>query len=146
MGYFLRYVVTDPAPVDLRAVGVALEVDDDTLEARFEPEGGVLLRRGTPIAEFELTTPDDDLFAEEIEELAEFASAGEGRGKADVLETLASARAIVAVQVLSPDASADGSLAALEPAWHWLFEHREGLLQADGEGWHDAESLILEAD
>jgi hypothetical protein len=84
------------------------------------------------------------LFDDERAELIESADQGEGPGKAAVLETLRDARIILAVQVLFGNGDPEETLDALDPLWSWLQENRQGLLQADGEGYYDANGLILE--
>ena len=37
----------------------------------------------------------------------------------------------------------DEALELLDIVWDWLFTHRSGLLQADGEGFYEGEELIL---
>ena len=110
---------------------------DDTVAA--------ILHDGATIAHVEINVPDDGLFDQEREELVEFVTEAEGDppSKARVLGALGSARAIVAAQVLYGKGDTEATLASLDPLWTWLFQNRSGLLQADAEGYYDAEGIVL---
>jgi hypothetical protein len=101
---------------------------------------------GATIAHVEINVPGDGLFDDERDELVEFATdaSGDASATARVLETLAGARAIVAAQVLFGTGDTETTLSRLDPLWGWLFRNREGLLQADGEGYYDAQGLVLQ--
>ena len=77
--------------------------------------------------------------------LVEFVTGAQGdrSSKARVLGALGNARAIVAAQVLYGKGDTEATLACLDPLWTWLFQHRSGLLQADAEGYYDAEGVVL---
>jgi hypothetical protein len=74
---------------------------------------------------------------EEVEE-------SEGEGKTKVKRALEQAKAIVALQVLWQGCGTEETMEKLEPLWEWLFANRQGLLQADAEGYYDSSGLILE--
>jgi len=78
----------------------------------------------------------------EMEE--ELSQAREGPSRALVAQTLEGATAIVAIQVLWQGRSTDETLKRIQPVWDVLSANREGLLQADGEGFYDGSGLILE--
>ena len=144
MSYFLRYIVVDERPVtvaDVRRAFAAEEEDYVVDGAGSEAEIGI---DGRTLAQLTINVPGDGLFDDERAELLESAEAGRGPGKAIVLEALRGARAILAVQVLFGDADPEQTLDALGPLWSFLQGNRRGLLQADGEGYYDADGLILE--
>lgn len=64
-------------------------------------------------------------------------------GHERVLEVLTRVREMIAVQVLFGGRDIESTLTRLDPLWEWLFAHRRGLLQADGEGFYDATGLVL---
>ena len=140
----MRYIISDDRPVsleDIRAAfaqaGTGYEVDGEEAEATIAYEG-------KPIGHVTLNVPRDGLFDEERDELIEFAQDGDDESAKDrVVNTLRSARAIVAVQVLFGDGDTDLTLDALVPLWTWLQANRRGLIQADGEGYYDGQELIL---
>jgi hypothetical protein len=78
-----------------------------------------------------------------LAELREFAEDTDGAAQSPVPSVLNSASALLAVQVLRGTGDSKTTLAALDPVWAWLFEHRRGLMQADGEGYYDPEGLVL---
>jgi len=140
----MRYIVADERPVTIDDVrrAFAVEEEDYVIDGE-DNEAGVALD-GRMLAHVTLNVPGDGLFDDERAELLESAADGEGTGKATVLETLSQARTIVAVQVLLGFGDTDETLDALGPLWSWLQDNRRGLLHAEGEGYYDADGLILE--
>lgn len=143
MGYYMRFLITDPAPVDLANLAASLKTANPRYQLDFEPGAGTLRLSGVPIAGIEVNKPGDGLFEDELAELEEAASEGSGPGEAQVANALASVQAIFAVQVLSAASGRDGSLESLEPVWEWLFTNRKGLLQADAEGYYDSKGGLI---
>lgn len=44
---------------------------------------------------------------------------------------------------ITPAAMRDALVARLDPLWVWLFQNRDGLLQADSEGYYDRRGIIF---
>ena len=147
MGYYMRYLVADERPVTVDTIatffaGLGADYSTDPGEDEI-----TVSHKGQPIAHVTLNVPGDDLFDEEREELLEFAEdAEDGPAKRQVRATLRAARAIVAAQVLWGGRDAEAALSALDPFWAWLFAERQGLMQADGEGYYTAAGLLLEVE
>lgn len=144
MGYYMRFLITDPAPVDLATLAASLRSTNPRYQLDFDSGAATLSLSGVPIARIEVNTPGDGLFEDELAELEEAASEGSGPGEARVANALAGVQAIFAVQVLGAASRGDGSLESLDPVWEWLFTNHKGLLQADAEGYYDSEGLIFE--
>jgi len=89
---------------------------------------------------------EDDLFEEELCELKESVEEARGARRADVLKILDEPKAIVAVEVLWQGRETEPTLQKIDPLWAWLFSHRKGLLQADGEGYYDRSGHILKVE
>ena len=140
----MRYIVADERPVTLEDVQTALAHAGGEYDVDGEETEATLSYRGHRVGHLTLNVPGDGLFDAERDELVEFAEEGDVRDKARVLDTLRSARGIVAVQVLFGDGSSERTLKAIDPLWRWLHANRRGLLQADGEGYYDAKGLVLE--
>jgi hypothetical protein len=143
VGYYMRFI-----GVDERTVSVAdLQSAIDSLGAGSRVEGdgrhAVVTTHGAPIGDVTINLPGDGLFEDEVAELIEFAEDASGRGKKAVLKALRGARTIVAVQVLDGAGPISDSLDALDPIWTWLVENRDGLVQADGEGYYKGRRLLL---
>lgn len=125
---------------------------EEDLAALFDEAGngfrfadGVLYRDDEDFAVIEVNRRGEELFDEEIEEFRAFlAELEDSPGKERVLRCLDVASAIVAVQVLFGGRDADETLEALDPLWDALFEDYGGLLQADEEGFYDADDQVLE--
>jgi hypothetical protein len=143
VGYYMRYIVADDRPVTLEDVRTALGEAGGPYEVDGEETEATISYGGHRVGHLTLNTPGDGLFDAERDELVVFADDGEGRGKERVLETLRTARGIVAVQVLFGDGNSERTLAAIDPIWRWLHANRRGLLQADDEGYYDRHGLIL---
>jgi hypothetical protein len=95
-------------------------------------------------AEIEINEPGSGLFEDEIAEMLEFLKDAKGKSRKRVEKVLKDARRIISVRVLGQDREAEDTLAGVDPLWKWLFSTRRGLLQADGEGYYDADDLIVE--
>jgi len=144
----MRFVSADSQAITLPMLEAALQAADTayTLEADRDAErdSADLLYRSQIHAELEINRPGDGLFEEEIAELAEPLEGRDQAAAERVASTLARAKAIVAVRVLFGARDPDETLRRLDPLWQWLFAHRTGLLQADGEGYHGPAGLVCE--
>ncbi len=88
-----------------------------------------------------MNRPGDELFQDERDQLLEaLPEAGAGAALERVRSALQGARSIVAVRALF---EGEGPLEKLSALWRWLFDHREGILQADGEGYFDRGGFLL---
>jgi hypothetical protein len=148
MGYYMRFFDTSEKPLSIDEVEGALrEVDPayrlESPESAKIPQADLYLREGL-YAEIEINQPGDGLFEDEIAEMLEFLEDAEGKARKRVEKVLKSARRIISVRVLGQDREAEDTLAGIDPLWRWLFSTRAGLLQADGEGYYDADDLVLE--
>ena len=95
-------------------------------------------------ARLEINRVDDQLFHGEIQnhlEMVEYVGRGQ---KSRVATTLRHANTILRVQVLWRQRDRDVTLDRLQPLWEWLFAFRSGVLHADGEGFYDADGLLVE--
>ena len=142
MGYSLRFLCTDPGPMELSGLIVSLRA----LNRRYQldQKSGTLSLAGNAVARIEALAPGDRRFDDALSELEEAASEGTGQGEARVADTLATVQSIVEIEVLGPGRRSEESLDTLEPVWDWLFSTYGGLLQADAEGYYDSEGLIFE--
>ncbi|MEQ8673012.1 MAG: hypothetical protein RLP44_30440 [Aggregatilineales bacterium] len=147
MGYYMRYIVTSGAVISLKVIEDALK----GVDARYaivpddiEPLIGTLKLGEYVCGEIEINTPDDDIFAEEIDDLRELIADSEQASEAKIRETLDTAKVIIAMNAVWEGGDSSVTLDKLEPLWDWLFEHFPGVLQADHEGFYDREDLIFE--
>ena len=147
MGYFMRFILTDGAPVSVRDLETGLLALDDkySLVRDEEVELEAELYYGHEIyGEIEINVPGDDTFEEEIEELVESVEDSEGQGKARVIDVLRSTECLCCIRVLPGGRETEDTLSRIDPIWSWFFRNRSGLLQADGEGYYDSTGLVLE--
>jgi hypothetical protein len=146
MGYYMRFFVTDQQSLTLDLLESALK-DIDPYYAIVDRHpskaaNGILIHGEEPYGEIEINMPGDQLFADEITEFREFLGDTDGPNKQIVLDALSQARAIVAVRVLWQDRDDEDTLRRIDLLWSWLFDHHKGLMQADGEGFYDANGLV----
>ncbi len=143
MSYHLRFLITDSGSIDLDDLKTSLRAVNRKYRLDLE-DGSGELRLGTDvIGEIQLSTPEDDGFEDELAMLEEAASEGSGAGEARVADALATVQTIFKVRV-SGKVHGREALESLDPIWEWLFGNREGLLQADNEGYYDEDGLIFE--
>jgi len=148
MGYYMRFVSTDPRPITATDLRSALTAADPGYDVDVDATAATIRHSGATIAHLEINLPGDGLFDEERDELVAFATdaAGDRSAKARVLSTLHGARAIVAAQVLFGTGDVEQTLGHLDPLWAWLFQNREGLVQADSEGYCDTRGIVLKVE
>ena len=141
----MRYISTDQRRITAAELRNALLATGPGYQIQVDDSAATIAHGGATIAHVEINVPGDGLFDEERDELIEFAAntAGEPAAKDSVLQTLQKARAIVATQVLFGTGETESTLRRLDPLWAWLFRNRQGLLQAEGEGYYDVHGLVL---
>jgi hypothetical protein len=143
MGYYMRYISADSRPLELGELAKVLADQDPAYRLTFEGNEGILHYGEILIGHLELNLPGDGIFDEELAELREFAEDADGAAESPVPAVLNRALAVLAVRVLRGTGETETILQRLDPIWAWLFEHRRGLMQADGEGYYDSRGLVL---
>ncbi len=147
MGYYMRFITTDPKPSSIDVLGGRLRSRNPgwrlESEAARRPSAKIHLGHEL-LGELEVNQPGDGLFDEEVEELLELIEA-DGRGDRErVVKLLEGATAAYVVRVLWQGREAEDTLDALDAVWEILFELHDGLLQADAEGYYSREGQVLE--
>ena len=139
MGYWMRFFDTKTPVLTLKSLTSALR----RLDRKFGLDSGQLTYDGVAFAQIEISQPGDGIFEEEVANFRDCVEAKRGTkiadAKAKVLATLDSAKRTVVVRV----GDHDEALELLDIVWDWMFAHRAGLLQADGEGFYEDEELLL---
>jgi hypothetical protein len=143
VGYYMRYILTDERPVGVEDVQGVFASADGGYAVDCEGTEATIAYQGRPIGHVAINSPGDGLFDDERDELVEFAQDGDAVASGRVVTALRAARSIIAVQVLFGGGETDRTLDELGPLWTWLRENRQGLVQADGEGYYDGTELIL---
>ena len=156
MGYYIRYIFdTEQRPTlpELRSLlakvdaTYAIEAVQRTPEQDAEAAAGSIwadIKLGSEhIGALELRDIDDPGGDEELqsllEELEDYGDEAE-----DASAALWNATGILSVQVLWKGEDHAESLRKLNPLWQELLTHYGGVLQADREGYYDAEGQFLE--
>lgn len=146
MGYYLRYITTNQQAITLPVIAAALQALDPayTLAGDQVDDIADLLHGETFCGVLEINRPGDDIFEDDLREFRDMVGTGETEAERRVLAVLANAQAMVAVEAIWQGTDSESALGRLDPLWDWLFAHHTGLLQADNEGFYDADDLILE--
>lgn len=146
MGYYMRYLMADARPVDLKMLENALQAIDP--DYHIQEDGqienfGDLFHAGKLYARVEINSPEDDIFEDDLSEFKDLVGEGTDAFEQQVLDVLNKATAIVAVEMFWEETDSEPTLEKIDPLWDWLFENRVGVLQADSEGFYDSTGLIV---
>ena len=137
MSYYMRFIQTSGPEITLEGVEAALKESDPAYSLR---DGGSLYAR------LEISRPGEEPFASEVQALSDRLRSSRSKAKQQVLDALASSQAILAVQAHFQDRTVDETLEKVDPLWRWLFSTRDGLVQADGEGYYTKTRLLLKVE
>ncbi len=143
MTYLMRFIYKHGDPITLTEIQTALAARDDQFVIHIDvsdEESGDLMRGDDIYGEIELNTVRDIMFQEDVQELSDEIEKIYEPAAPYVRNLLADATAMVVLRV---DEMGHYNAEKLDVLWDWLFEIRGGLLQVDGEGYYDAERLIL---
>ena len=147
MGYYMRFISTSAPSLTIDSISKGLQAIDQSYsvsKVADDEQAGTLQYNGSVYGELEVCHLDPEEPDEEIEELMEDVESAGGEAFELVLQVLQDATVVLAVQVLWQGREADETLEKLEPLWNWLFENFPGYLQADDEGYYDADRLVLD--
>ena len=147
MGYYMRFLGIGQAITIQQLATMLTTIDKDykVIKSHIEDKRGELLYQNTLLGEIEINQPDDGIFDEDIEELIDLVSDSEEKNEKIVINSLKNTTFIVAISALWEGKDSDKTLAKLDVIWDWLFENKQGLLQADNDGFYDQSGLILES-
>lgn len=142
MGDFIRFLVTSDCTVDLSMLEAIFKALDDRFSLHVEvaePNIGELLYQSEGMGEIEINRPGDVVFDEDTEELIDRLDELEFAQKAIITQKIHAAKLMVAMQLTEAGHEAYDRI---DPLWDSLFDHCEGLLQIDEEGFYDQTGLI----
>jgi len=114
------------------------------IDRDFDIRGKELHRGVEHLGQIAVLHRTEDTFVDDVRMLLEQVDAVGGDAAPTVKDRLGRAQAAVAVQLLWGKRGTETTLDLLAPLWQWLFEHHDGLLQTDGEGFYDADKLLME--
>lgn len=141
MGDFIRYIFTAPHDLTIdklntafKAINPAFMILPDTAD----PTSGDLMYNSLFYGEIALNEPNDDNVKEDLDELREILP--EDDPDAAAIRTRLETIHGMFLLKLSENGHADYD--RIDPIWDWLFNHHEGMLQIDEEGFYDQSGLI----
>ena len=146
MGYYMRYIAADERPLSLAAISEALSLInprylmrptdlDDLVEVLYDDK---------LYGQSEINRPGDELFEDDISAFIEMIGEASTSEERLVMMTLTAATQIIAVEMFWQGTDSEATFALFDPLWDWLFANRRGILQADTEGFYNAEGLLVE--
>lgn len=143
MGDFIRFIFTTPHNLSLADVENGLKTTDSAFTIvmnQASPNSGDVLLGGELYGEVELNRPEDQVFLEDIEDLRDQLTDIPADEKAVVEQALTSATGMIAFQLAE---YGHEHYRRIDPFWDWLFEHHQGILQIDEEGYYSRDEHIL---
>lgn len=148
MGYYMRFILTDNKRPSFEEMQKGLHLVNPLykIEAADLEDNALLYYNDHLLGEIELNHPGDGIFEDDIEELVQLVGGAESTNGERILAALRAAKALVAVRAVWQGHDSEWTLKKIDPLWDWLFEHHEGLLQADNEGIYEANELLLPLD
>ena len=145
MGYYMRFISTDERKLSLKEIESALKENDSNYKIdRDDDAEGTLMYDDGVYGLLEINEEGDGIFEDEIEMLKEKVEAAEGENKQSVLDVLEKSESLLFVRVVDQGRNDEETLEKINPMLDWLIKNREGLIQADYEGYYDASGLIFE--
>jgi hypothetical protein len=148
MGYFMRYFIMggasgSPTLADLGGALGAIDPTFTLIPDLHLPGYGQLYHGETLLAEIEINVPDDDVLAEDLEDLRDLLAFSQHPNKDRVIAALDTLQSAVVVEAYWPGTESEAALDKTDLLFDWLFDHYPGLLQMDGQGFFDREAAIL---
>ena len=144
MSYHMRFFDLSPQPLTFAAIETALRVTDPGY--RLDANGAVasLWLSEKALGEMEIHAPGDGAFERVVGERVAALAASEDEYREAVEAALHSSRQLIQIRLDVLEEDLDDSLEAIDPLWDWLFDSREGLLHAEGEGYYQDGEMLLE--
>lgn len=147
MGYYIRFIVYDEKDITLDAIEDGIKgIDSKFNLAEWDRECEYAeMRHGDDLyGELEICRLDQDDVGEEIVELIEEIGDEMAGDKEKIIDLLKKAKVMLVIRILWQDRDAGATINTIAPIWDWLFDHYQGLLQIDGEGYFDKEGQLLQ--
>lgn len=148
MGYYMRFITRDDRDVSFDQIEAMLILGDaryalQRSQFEFEQVADVFYD-SVLIGQIEINQVDDEIFEDDVSAFREMIGEPVSNEDRSVLAILNQAWLMVVVEALWKGTDAEYTLTKFDPLWAWLFANRSGILQADNEGFYDANGLIVE--
>ncbi len=146
MGYFMRFISGDPRMLDMKAIGdVLTEIDPHYLMQPTDLEDLIeVYYDGALYGQIEIDTRGEEMFTDDISAFTEMLGQPTTPQEIIVADSLKAATQIIAVEMFWEGTNGETTFEKFDPLWDWLFINRKGILQADTEGFYNAEGLLVE--
>ncbi len=143
MGDFIRFILTGAHDLTLADVERGLKAVDPAFSIFVDhaaPTNGDVIYGSEVYGEIEVNRPDDQMFSEDVDDLREQIATLDDAGTPVVLQALEHATGMVAMRFSEAGLQ---NYEQVDPFWDWLFEHYEGLLQVDEDGYYRGDEQVL---
>jgi hypothetical protein len=143
VGDFIRYIVTGTHDLTLAEIERGLKEVDSQFSVfvnNAAPTSGDVLYGSEVYGEIEVNRADDQMLREDVDELLEQLVELEDAGTVAVQQALDGATGMIVFQL---SVAGYDDYGKIDPFWDWMFDHYEGLLQVDEEGYYRRSEQIL---
>lgn len=145
MTYCMRYLGSEDKEINLGIIEAALKSFDTRYQVEIvDGEQGRLFLGKQQYADLTIHRRGNASAEAETQKLLPHVEAQAGEVAELVASLLKYAPFILVMDMVWEDRGPDETLEKLDPLIDWLLEQVPGLLQADDEGYYDAEGIVLE--
>ncbi len=145
MALFMRYVTRDDHRLSMERLEAGLRhggSDYRLSRVREDERCADLSWSGDRLGELRIFRPKDPEFAKAVGLMRDRLAHSSG-DRETVLELISEALALAVLEVVWEDREAEVTQELLDPLWTLLFSRWDGLLEIEGDGWHDPIGQIL---
>lgn len=149
MAYHMRFFDLSRKPIGLAAIETALRVSDPAYRltelADSNGSKAMLALGDRVLGNLTILTESDQRFQSVMQERNRALANADDEYREAVEHTLAESKRFIEIELAeTSEDDFDAALEAVDPLWDWLFDSREGLLHAEGEGYYQDGEIILE--
>lgn len=149
MPNFMRYVAIEDSRLSLRTVERGLTQHDDRYRLVVSETGQVpqadIKYDGGDLCSLWILRPDQVDYKSDLSHMKKaLESVEDCQERKHVSKILDHARAIIKIRVFWGEREVEELTDLLDPLYGFCYQHWEGLLQSDDDGWHDPFGLVLE--
>lgn len=145
MGFYFRYLTRPKDKITIAIIEDALKQAHNQYQLHPSQINNYadLLYEDKLIAHIEINHSDEDIFQDDIDELSDTIGTPQNTTEQSILSQIRATTTLVVVETIWEDTQREAALDKLDPLWNWLFQHYPGILQADGEGFYNADGLVI---
>jgi hypothetical protein len=145
MGYYFRYITQTEHTITIQTIEKAFQRANSYYHVHHSEIRNYadLLYLDKIIAHIEINNTEDDIFEDDIHELAASIEQPQNSSEETTLSQIQQANTLIAIDAIWEGTDRNNTLDKLDPLWTWLFQNYPGILHADGEGFYNSTGLII---